>query len=164
MILCPEAGAASSNNLMEVEGHCLRSQVRSVPAPGPAPCPVCVNCQQQDPQQQNHYHEIGLSIPLGVNLNQRNQLHRDHVAMPSQLSPCYCGTSMGGGQFLNTPQHRRQQSIPESDSGSQQGARIRPNEHTRSCRGPTLSSSTENLQSGSESLYGRRKKRYLNGT
>lgn len=170
-------------------GHCsshFQSPRSSVsPFVGSTSCPSCVQCQQQQQQQfqdqQHHYHEIGQNQPMSATINQRSQniaANLQHCDIPANHQPplhqpvmhlttpcCCCGGGNGTGSsaplYQGQGQHRQQHSIPESDSGSQQGPRnIRANDIGRSCRGPILSSSTENLQSGCESSqYSRRKKR-----
>lgn len=167
VIVCPET---PNGNRLEIVGgagsgqcnfQCLRSPVRS--GGGATSCPSCVNCQLQDQQQQHHYHEIGQNPVASQRTTISPSIHNQTSDSPANLimssnTPCCCGGSSVSAPFFQ-PQHRHQQSIPESDSGSLQGPRLRPSEHTRSCRGPVLSSSTENIQSGCESQYGRRKKR-----
>lgn len=170
--------------------QCLRSPLRSViGATSPSSSsstsgPSCLDCQQQMPHDQpHHYHEIGQTPLISATTNSQlpgrspritaNQSHCDNpssLVMHSNHPPCCCCcagniNSNRGGVYQSQPQpqphHRHQHSIPESDSGSQQGGGSRiPH---RVCRiGPVLSSSTENLHSGCESQGGRRKKRYLN--
>lgn len=185
----PPPGQSSIGNAVVVgglAGHCssqFQGPHSSVsPFVRPTSCPSCVQCQQQQQQlhdQQHHYHEIGQNQPISATINQRSQNYAanlQHCDIPANnqppvhqpvmhlTSPCCC---CGGVSAISAPlyqgqaQHRHQHSIPESDSGSQQGPRnIRANDIGRSCRGPILSSSTENLQSGCESSqYSRRKKR-----
>lgn len=166
--------------------QCLRSPLRSVVGATPpesTSCRSCVDCQpQQSHEQQHHYHEIGQTPLISATTNSHlpgrspritaNQSHCDNpsnLVMHSNNPPCCCccagtGSNNSGRVAVYQSQHRHQHSIPESDSGSQQGggSRIRTNGAHRVCRsGPVLSSSTENLQSGCESQGGRRKKRYF---
>lgn len=120
-------------------------------------CSTCVQCQPiQSQQEQPHYHEIGQTPLTNPSSN----------SIMIQPPSCCCGASGGapaaGPAYYHHPQsrHRHQHSLPESDSGSQQGNR-RVREGNRNYRGNILTSSTENLQSGCESHCGRRKKRWL---
>ena len=161
-------------------GHCQQFQSRLLspvrPVVGSTSCASCVDCQQEQQQlqdQQHHYHEIGQNPPLSATSRPGVQRAVNHppscdiptnVVMQTSQSCCCCAANSApapGPTAYFQPQshHRHQNSIPESDSGSLVGPR--PNPATRSCRGPVLSSSTENLQSGCESQYSRRKKRWV---
>lgn len=147
--------------------HCVNSSVSFV-TQSTSSCPLQ---QSVDDQNSHHYQEIG------------TQLRSSQAVVPGTTTgcsiQCCCSGQSGGGPMTNvrvmpfnpppppppTSQHhhhRHQHSIPESDSGSIHAPRMHRNiDMTRSCRGPILSSSTENVQSGGESQYGRRKKRWV---
>lgn len=173
----PPPGTSSSNNNNNMgtgpcpsNFQCLRSPVPAFVGPTSS-CVSCVQCQQQQQQlydQQHHYQEIGQNPRINPATQQRPTncdipMNQTNQVMHCNTNSCCCGAATpaqpqgASGQFYQSQaQHRQQLSIPESETGSQFGPRNY--NQARSCRGPVLSSSTENLQSES-SQNTRRKKR-----